>query len=336
VKQVDLKMETCCLKHEIRCVLWERYARKVAGRGGRIRRYLTLFSPAMMDIKHLHRQGLISFDGGRYDGVVGITNDEGAYANAISSGGGRPELLVPADIDDLLVRPARYPRYASAFRKMFPFDIINLDYCDSMFLRADSQQLSQHVRALNKIIAMQRGAQCSAFAIFVTTLAERGQIAAPFLSDLTTRIDSNLSNNPDFANRFHRLFPSKTTAALCQADQQGFLRLGVPKFVADLVSNVGFEIVDSDTAYLFRRSGHCVLHVAVLAQLPRDLSLKSLGRQAHRERRLSRFLDRWCRGELMDLSENKDIARLEHKHKAYVTDLAAATFELRVPEPNQP
>ena len=335
MRPVDFKMETCCLKHEIRCALWERYARAVVGRRGTIRRYLTLFSPAMMDIKHFHRQGLITFTRGQYDGVVGITNDQGAYADAIGSGAGRPQLLIQADVNDLLVRPAQYPRFARAFRQMFPFDIINLDYCDSVFLKTDEQELSQHISALNTIIRRQRGAQCRAFAILVTTLAERGQVAAPFLLDLSTRIDANLANNPEFAKRFGQLFPSNTPARLRKADQQGFLRLGVPKFIANLVSDVGFEVIDSDTAYLFRRSGHCVLHVAMLARMPPTDSLGSLGRQTYRERNLTNYLDRWINGKLIDLKEAKDLPRLEEKHKAYVTELAAATFEVAVPEPQQ-
>ena len=127
MKPVDAKMETCPLKHEIRASLWERYARAVVGTG-RLKSYLTLYSPAMMDIKHFHRCGLLEFRN-VYQGVVAVTNDHDAYTEAITRGRGRPKLVIPADIDDLLMNSRRLsPTNRQRFRSQFPFQVVNLDY----------------------------------------------------------------------------------------------------------------------------------------------------------------------------------------------------------------
>lgn len=332
---VDLKMQMCCLKHEIRCALWEKYARKVVGSGRRIRRYLTLLSPAMMDVKHFHERGLIQYADGVYEGVAGIIDDPGEYARAITTGAGRPQLLVQADLNELIVQPSRYPKDRRAFLGMFPFDVINLDYCNCLFWKRNRRDVSLHIRALERIIDRQRRTGCQRFAIFVTTLAEPEQVAEHFLCNLAERIDWNLRHNPPFATCFQRLFQSNAASGLRQQSHQEFMPVGVLKFLADLVSSVGFEVMDCETAYLFRTSGHWILHVALLAKLPGNVSLRSIGRQAHLERNITNYLHRCIDRDLLELDERKDVPRLQRKHKKQVAKLAAIGFELPVPEPEQ-
>ena len=51
METVDEIMARCPLKHDVRDSLWVPYARKLCGTGS-LAKYLTLYSPPMMDIKH--------------------------------------------------------------------------------------------------------------------------------------------------------------------------------------------------------------------------------------------------------------------------------------------
>ncbi|GAH48289.1 unnamed protein product, partial [marine sediment metagenome] len=77
--------DLCPLKQEIRAKLWESYVRKVTG-GAALRSYLTLYSRSLMDVKYLTERGLITFDGEKYRGVVGVTHSPPAYAQAVRRG----------------------------------------------------------------------------------------------------------------------------------------------------------------------------------------------------------------------------------------------------------
>ena len=309
---VDEKMQRCCLKHEIRRVLWEKYARAVVGNARPIK-YLTLYSPAMMDIKYFERQGLIRYEKQRYVGVAAVTKDEEVYAAAIAAGAGRPEFLAMADLNDLLVRPSKRPKYSRRFRSMFPFDVLNLDYCNSLFCRGNRHEISLQVLALDTVIGLQKQAKAKKFALLLTTRADPGQVAQHFLDDLAKRIDTNLNRNPDFKGRYDSLYAGINGGSLLKQQYEEFVPLGLVKFVGNLVSSHGFELMDCETASLVRDGElpeRWILHTAFLVALPRA-SLKSLGRQDYLERKVVRYLDRRIDGQLVRLAERTDSARLE-------------------------
>ena len=78
MKPVDSIMERCPLKHEIRVSFWGPFIRRLA----KIPiRYLTLYSPPLMDVKYFSQLGYI-LKGDKYSNVVGVTNDKDAYAAA--------------------------------------------------------------------------------------------------------------------------------------------------------------------------------------------------------------------------------------------------------------
>lgn len=79
MKEVNAKMAECPLKHEIRVNFWEPFIRKL---GLPSIRYLTLYSPPLIDVKYFALQGHIERKDGKYVGAVGVTYDEEAYADA--------------------------------------------------------------------------------------------------------------------------------------------------------------------------------------------------------------------------------------------------------------
>jgi len=234
-------MEICPLKHEIRKSLWERFARAVVGSRG-LRSYLTLFSPAMMDIKHFHRCGLLDFSENVYKGVVAVTNDDDAYNEGITGGRGRPELIVAADIDRLLIDPKEVPPIdCKRFREQFPFQVVNLDYTNSIFFEAEKREVSRHLEALHKLVDLQRSNGANSFALFLTTTAEQGTIASHFLDVLGDRVATNLRLSRDFATRFHSTYGGQTPDQLRATHYDEFVPLGLAKFVTNLLSD-GQEI----------------------------------------------------------------------------------------------
>ena len=149
---VDDIMARCPLKHDIRDSLWVPFARRVAGAGS-LSKYLTLYSPPMMDIKHFHRNRLLDYDGETYRGVVAVTYDARHFAEAMKKSAGRPALLLPGDIDQLLT--AEDTPDAERLRSEFPFQVINLDYTNCLFGQTNPRPISEHLQAIEEIIRLQ-------------------------------------------------------------------------------------------------------------------------------------------------------------------------------------
>ena len=341
MRAVDWKMQSCPLKHEVRSVLWEKYARKAAGRRRKIRRYLTLYSPAMMDIKHFRRRGLIDFSDNQYKGVVAVTNDREAYQHAVTGGEGRPELVAHADINELLAHPSRFPRYKKRLREFFPFDVVNLDYTNSVFYREIQRDFSLHLAALSRLVDMQRRSVDGKFALLLTTLGQREEVAPHFLGDLADRVETNRETQETFRRRYSGLFEDVAARQLCEDRYDEFFPLGMVKLVADILSSNGFEILECETASIRRDRGsrsRWILHVATLAgvpQLNQIGGLRGLGRQQHLERRVARYLLHREAGRLLNLSESSDEEALRQRHGPYLQELVEERFELEVPEPIQ-
>src|SRR5207249_1282319 len=99
MKDVDRIMEECPLKHHIRVTFWARFISKLPSRPVK---YLTLYSPPIMDVKYFHSMGLLAGDEEVYPDVVGITYDKKAFAAANERIGQRLSLLLYGDVNKLL------------------------------------------------------------------------------------------------------------------------------------------------------------------------------------------------------------------------------------------
>lgn len=290
----------------------------------------------MMDIKHFEECGLIRTEQNRYVGVVGVTDDEDAYHQATTEGTGRPECMVNADINKLFAHPQRHTKQARELFAMFPFDVINLDYCNSVYLKGRQDELSSHLIALHKLVDKQRRTGAEKFAFFLTTRAHMGELADPFMDELEERVDLNLANNDVFKSKFERLYGEQTSGDLKQNRYGEFVPIGLVKFISNLLSSNGYEILDCDSALLvrnFESPEQWFMHIAILVDLPTRTNLRGCGRQSHLERKVANYLDKRRNNEVISLTEKGDYNRLKKLHGDHLQALVQKRFELKVPDP---
>jgi len=317
VTDVDDLMATCPLKQEIRSRFWEPYVRQVA-EGRPLRNYLTLYSPPMMDIKHLEAQGLLEFDGERYSGVTAVTYEDDAYEEAVGRLKGRPEQLLRGDINLLLARGSAAGAEGKQLVRAFPFEAINLDYTNSLFWARNKNPISVHLAALDALVDLQ---------------AKRG--AGEFVLFVTSRVD-RVGGNQDFGRKFQSLYAVKTGAQLRAADYEQFVSLGLMKMVVMVLASHRFFTRDCDSALLVRdgaRGEEWLLHMGFVVRKGRLGDLRMLGRQDALEASIIQYLDKRLAGPHMKLVNRRDRKRLKKIHGTYVEELASMSFELPIPEP---
>lgn len=337
---VDDKMAVCPLKHEVRIELWEKYIRAVV-RTGQLKRYLTLYSPPLMDVKLFAEKGLIEFNADKklYVGVVGATYDAKAYAAAQETLGGRLDLLLDVNINDLLDKPSKYPAKAKQLAEKFPFDAVNLDYTNSIFHESTKEDISEHLRALDALINRQNAADAKKFALMITTRSDL-KFAEAFLADINARIDANIKTTPGFVEEFTRVFGCGNASDLAALARGKFLSIGLAKFVAAVLEDYGYRISSCDAHWLIRDAVKPVrelLHLAFLVErppLPRALKKPTdAGRRKHHlESEIVRFVGKHFDG-IASIKETSDFKLLNQKHGADIARLSALNFEVATPEP---
>ncbi len=281
---VDDIMARCPLKQEIRQSLWGKFARQVSG-GKRLASYLTLYSPPMMDIKHLHRCNLLDFDGESFRGVIAVTYNREHYAAAMRRSSGRPELLLCGNINDLITQGNTDD--AKRLRKCFPVQVINLDYTNSLFGQANSQPISDHLAAVDEVIRLQHKKRAQEFALFITTRAERSeqpdrdQFSEEFLADLARRVTENLKENARFQRSYRKVFGEMESTSLLLHNYKAFVPIGLSKLISQVLAQHSFELITVDGRVLVRdrRSPiRWLLHLALRVRAgvaPRARSLRA-------------------------------------------------------------
>jgi len=332
----DHLMETCPLKHHIRRELWLRYIKLVVG-DGKLTKYLTLYSPPMMDIKLFAKQKLVEHDGEKYKGVVAVTYDDEAYDKAISTIPCRPEVLLVGDINTLITRASSDKQ----LQEKFPFQVINLDYTNSLFSEHNSAPLSDPLRALDELARRQKATGQERYALFITTRAEEGQFAPHFLEDLKNRVDDNIKKNARFADVVHSIYKANKGSELLKSRYKEFVPIGLVKMVSNVLASYRFQVSHSDAVLLVRdskRPTRWLLHLAFIAQavpLERAHTLRDYGRPAAEqlEQTIACFVEAISTKGLLELKETTDTKTLNHKYVAEVKELAGQTFEIVPPEP---
>ncbi|MBA7481014.1 hypothetical protein ES707_16482 [subsurface metagenome] len=331
---------SCPLKQEIRAGVWEPFIRSLTG-GRPLQNYLTLYSPSLMDVKHLSDTSLIVFDGQVYKGVVGVTYDSTAYAEAIRQGMGRPEFLLLGNIINILIN-VREPNHKKLL-DMFPFEAINLDYEDSIFSGNVSFPISQHIDALDRLFDMQYKKGCQKFCLFVTSRAEQSQFAPSFISELEKIIDQNLLIAPSFGQAFNQTYGVNAAADLLSSSYDDFATLGLIKLIISMLSDRDYEVTNCDVKWLNRdeKGGReRLLHLAFLIeksarQSPQSATrVRQYGRrklQYHARHLLNYLHNRATKG-LNILKESVDRGTLQAKHGDNVMKLLSKTYQLKVPE----
>ena len=329
------------LKHKVRSELWESYVSRITG-GRPLRSYLTLYSPPMMDVKHLYRKGLVDRTSETYSGVTGVTLDEDAYAAAIDQSSHRPELLVLGDINQLLLRKPLSAQ-AKQLRNAFPFQVINLDYTNHLFANVNRNPISAHLAALDEIIIRQHKQRIRQFCLFLTTRADveyTQRFAEPFLRDLTRRLNQNIDSHPNFSTGFNRSFGCQSGEALKARNYQDFVSIGLVKLVSQILQSHNYNLHRSDSALIIRDDSaqeRRMLHLAFAVRESRPgraraRNLHELGRPQSQTGVLGFLRNRDTQ---LVLRTSSDLASLRQEFDGYLSALAAETFELEVPKPIQ-
>ncbi|RJQ15084.1 MAG: hypothetical protein C4560_11025 [Nitrospiraceae bacterium] len=339
---VDALMATDPLKQHIRQTLWEAFIKKLRRKPIT---YLTFYAPTIMDVKHLARSGYIKFEDSVYKGVVGITKDEKhGYPLAISEGKGRLELFKIGEAHALIDAKEK------DFLDKFPFDVINLDYCNYIFGQNNNPFVSNNLKDISLIINQQRRTQCDEFILFLTTRTDRTKaqvgsrekigFADNFLGDLKDRINLNIQNNSTFRSKYHKLFAGESVANIASSKYNEFVNIGIVKLLSMELASQDYGIVDCTATWLIRDEVkpqrdllHMALHVKdgnVTKVGARELS--SFGRYYYLERGAEKILERLQDGGVTSVTEKKDKKKLEELLGHYIKELREDTFEIRVPE----
>jgi hypothetical protein len=335
---------TCPLKQEIRVGLWEPFIRSLSG-GRPLQNYLTLYSPSLMDVKYFADTGLIEFDEQKrmYRGVVGVTYDSGAFAEAIKLGLGRYEGLFPGNINEILTQ-VKNPYHKQLLEK-FPFEAINLDYEDSIYSAGVSIPVSGHVKALEKLFDIQNKKACQKFCLFFTTRAEHGQLNVSFLSELVGHIDQNLLIAPSFGQAFYQTYRVNSARDLLVSSYDDFATLGLIKLIVSMLSDCDYEVTNCSVSWLNRDvtgGGARLLHAAFIieksmvqspmpATMVRQYGRRKLGYHA---RHLLLYLNSRATNGLTILRESTHRAAMQAKYGGDIARLLATTYQLEVPGHN--
>jgi len=332
-------MASCPLKQHIRQELWESYIKKL---GRKPVKYLTLYCPSIMDVKHFCNRGYIKLEGGVYKGAVGVTDAaQRGYAFTISEGKGRLELLKEGLLHELLESGER------DLIKKFPFDVINLDYCNHIYSSSNTQYISNNLQDVAKVITQQDRKGCGSFILFVTTRTDKSRpygrgFADTFKRNLSERVAVNINSNRNFRRKYKKIFGNKSPFDIARTNFDKFISIGIVKLLSMCLAAKNYTIKDCDAFWLIRTEGgprRQLLHIALLVTRGKPLEysgqityLEQLGTTQHIEEGATIILDKIIHGNIASVNERVDKTRLQAKYGDYIAALRES-FEVTIPKP---
>ncbi len=328
--EIDNIMATCPLKQDFREKFWLPYIKKLDKKPIK---YLTLYCPPAIDVRYFCDKGLIEFRNDVYQGVVGVAWDNKGYAPTIENLEGRLEKFKVGKINNFLKKNDK------ELVDKFPFDVINLDYCNHLV----NNYVSDNLEDIERITAMQKSKNCSQFILFITTRTDKNesQVGFPpgFLKLLDYRIKLNISKFSEFRSKYNKLFNGKTPS------DNEFLLIGIVKFVSNILAENGYLIKECSAGWLMRniikpgKPERDLLHLAFSVSLKkvkkeyRKTFHEYGGGRIYLEPSAARILDQMLANRVYALTEKDDKAKLEITYGAYLARLKETNFELSIPSP---
>jgi hypothetical protein len=333
MSDISEKMRTCPLKQHIRMELWEKYIRKIKNNNIS---YLTLYCPTMMDIKYFTKVGLITHEDNTYKGVVGITNNSKDYAAAIASLNGRIELLLEGTANDVI--NSRDGKITKQILSKFPFDAINLDYCDYIFGSRDTEFLSSDLLDFISIMQKQNESNCKEFVLFLTTRSDvnatGGGFAKSFKSSLKRSISDNIEKYPVFKQKFISNFNTSELNAFERDNYDYFIAVGIIKLLLKELFTHGYTIKDCNANWLIRNDEsplRSLLHLAFHISRPKATVKKLVSDIGKSEYGGEIILDRIKAGHTNKYTVKSDFERLNSMYSVLIGSFG--TFEIDTPKP---
>lgn len=95
----------------------------------------------------------------------------------------------------------------SLFKQYGPYDVINLDLCDSLIPRGLPGETESNFTALHQIIRYQLQHQKTPWLLFATTQVDRSSAHQSEINKLALPIRSNCDQHPDFAAALAKIIP---------------------------------------------------------------------------------------------------------------------------------
>lgn len=224
-------------KHYVRLEGWLPIFRRYAQERQGAVRYLTLCAKGAIDIRYFRSKGLLRYDQAEkiYPTVAFVEKDAQDYA-IIAETLGTVMLGIKGDLEEILVRPAQNPDTSEQLRRSFPYDVINLDFTGEV-VRQDDPPYSQTIRAIEKVIELQRDADSGAWHMFLTFRACPQTSNHEADEELRVIMEDNLRDDRVRAAYGNRPQPGQ----LVGSQYEEFLRIGVAKFLASSASQRGYS-----------------------------------------------------------------------------------------------
>src|SRR5260221_4885412 len=258
---VDELMATCPLKHEIRVNLWKPFIAKLRKRPIT---YLTLYSPPIMDVKLLQHYKLIDVDNERYLGVVGVGINAESEAETVSNLDRRLDLLRSGDINGL-INGKKTSKKSKQLDEKFPFDVINLDYTDSLHRYKLDQELSPHVEAIENIFKKQEKGKADQFVLFLTTYAKVGAYNKDFITYLKRIVQDNITRTPNFKEKLVEVTGYDNLDDYFNNSTNDCFAVAITKLLLRFMTDYNYALAAGDIQWLVRDAippGYHMLHLA--------------------------------------------------------------------------
>lgn len=330
---VDTLMATCPLKHEIRVSFWEPYIKKL---GLKTVSYLTLYSPPLMDVKYLHYKGLIETDDVSYKDVVGVGFNTDSEADTTANLDKRLGLLLSGDINTLIYDGGRKSLKVKQLEEKFPFDVINLDYTDTLHNYSREEELSPHIKAIDTILSRQQKGNKDEFILFVTTNANLTDYNPEFIEHLKGLVTKNINETPGFSDKLQKVTDCVNTDDYFHTFQQDCFAVSLVKYLLSFLSDHNYTIEDGDIKWLMRDEGKYVtnmLHLGFHIKRFIPPPVKAKATVGKRKNDVEFKSVEFIKKKYHILKESVDKQRLWDKHSAQINGFNNLTFELNVPEP---
>jgi hypothetical protein len=235
-------------KHYVRVEGWLPVFRDYAERTGGAVRYFTLCAKDAIDVRYFRIKGVLTYDAKQkaYPTVSFVERDPQDYA-VIAESLGTTKLGIRGDLEQILVQPDQNPNNSIKLRKSFPYDIINLDFTGEV-VRENDPPYSQTIRAIEKIIELQHGANCETWHMFLTFRACQETANHEADQELRGIVEGNLRNAR--AREAYGARPLPIDLIRVQYDE--FLRVGIIKFLAHSSSQRGYVCL-LENSYVYSR-----------------------------------------------------------------------------------
>lgn len=288
---MPINFETDLLKHYVRKYGWLAAAEKqkdaISRRSKKIPlRYFTFCASGAIDVFMLEREGILKRSGetGRLEGVFFCEEDEedfgriadligkpengfrGAFENIVLFEDDRDtdgkELKDELEGGEVFTSEVReklgHKDTHQRLRAAFPFDIINLDVCGSMFPPKEGI-ITPLLESIIQILEWQtiskypiNNLECTQFTLFLTSHISQERINQAAIQQLKELVIGNM-RNLDFTDAFIKRYSHDQVQRLLSQDFADFYCLALPKYIIQrALFDLGWEVTPGPT-YLFNR-----------------------------------------------------------------------------------